>query len=56
MTVTVFRYVRHHDVERYTAIGWQKVELRPCHHDFWSTILVWKGDGEPIDPEREKAE
>jgi hypothetical protein len=57
VTVTTYRYVRHHDVDRYTAIGWQEVdELRPCHHDFWSTILVWKGDGDPIEPEREKAE
>ncbi len=50
-----FRYVRHNDVERYTALGWREVDdLRPCHHDFWSTIMRWEGEGEPKEPEKDK--
>ena len=53
--MTYFRYVRHHDVERYAALVWREVDdLRPCHHDFWSTIMRWEGKGEPKEPEKEK--
>lgn len=55
MTEIIYRYVRHYDVERYTAIGWKRVEnLAPCHHDHWSTILQWAGEGEPKEPEKEQ--
>lgn len=54
--IRTFRYVRHHAIERYEELGWRRVETRLCHHDFWSIIMEWPGDGEPPEPAVEAAQ
>jgi hypothetical protein len=44
----VYRYVPHTDVPAMEAQGWQVVGDMPGHHKFWSVIMKWAGDGEPI--------
>lgn len=52
MTTAWYRYVRHEDIAAFEAVGWRRVDgLTPCLHDFWSTILEWAGEGEPINPD-----
>ncbi|WP_425991331.1 hypothetical protein [Afipia sp. DC4300-2b1] len=50
-TNSVFKYVRHHDVERWAALGWRDTgALRGTHHGEYSQLMEWSGEGEPVFP------
>ena len=50
MTKT-FHFVRHHEVPDWERIGWIKHDsLNDTHHGFWSTLMEWRGEGEPVKP------
>jgi len=54
---TWFRFVRHHQVPEYIALGWVATgSLTGCHHGAWSEILKWTGDGEPPEPQTQAGE
>lgn len=51
MTEKIFHFVRHHEVAAYERIGWQRHEaLDGTHHGAWSSLMEWKGEGEPVKP------
>lgn len=44
------RYVLHSRVAEFEAMGWRRdpsVPHRPSHHDHYSVIMVWCGEGTP---------
>ncbi len=50
MSVRVFRYVPRYRVAAYEAAGWIFAgELGPPH-GFYSILMEWPLDGEPIEP------
>jgi hypothetical protein len=52
MDVTVFRYVRHDDVECYLHVGWViAADLSDCYHgEFGVLMMQWPFDGPEDDP------
>lgn len=47
-----FRYVPHSRVEAYTSLGWAEADrFGGTHHGHYSILMVWRGEGEPIEPE-----
>jgi hypothetical protein len=51
MTNKIFHYVRHHEVEAYQKLGWVRHEsLDATHHSQWSSLMEWKGEGDPVKP------
>ena len=51
MTEKVFHFVRHHEVQAYERLGWQRHgSLDGTHHGCWSSLMEWKGEGEPVKP------
>lgn len=47
----VFHFVRHHEVPAYERIGWRRHDsLDDTHHGVWSSLMEWKGEGEPVKP------
>lgn len=46
--ISFYLYVRRSQVEAYLALGWDFVEDGAVyHHDWYSALMVWVGDGEP---------
>lgn len=39
--ISIFRYVRHHDVEDYLRLGWHIAQVDLAHHSHYSVLLVW---------------
>jgi len=53
MTEKIFHFVRHHEVTAYERIGWVRhASLDDTHHGAWSSLMEWKGQGEPVKPFR----
>ena len=51
MTVQTLRYVPYSRVAAYEALGWVRVPVRRAvHHDAYSVLLEWAGEGEPREP------
>jgi hypothetical protein len=48
----ILRYVTHSRVAAFERAGWTSLGPSPGHHGNYSHIMEWRGDGEPIDPER----
>lgn len=50
---TIVQYVPHERVEEFRSKGWVAEDGDvPCHHNRWSRLMVWRGEGEP--PEEAK--
>lgn len=48
MTERIFRFVRHHEIEAYEAVGWVKLDcLDETYHGQFAALMEWRG------PERE---
>ncbi len=48
----VVRYVRHSLIPAYEDLGWEIVDDCWCyHHDHYSRLMQWIGEGEPVEPE-----
>ena len=45
-----FRYVRHADVPRFIAAGWEHAADLGVPHGEWSVLMRWAGEGEPDGP------
>jgi hypothetical protein len=51
MTDKIFHFVRHHEVADYERVGWRRHgSLDGTHHGYWSSLMEWKGEGEPVKP------
>ena len=51
MTDKIFHFVRNHEVPAYERIGWFRHDgLDDTHHGAWSSLMEWKGEGEPVKP------
>lgn len=50
-----FRFVPHHLVKAYLALGWCDCGFAPGHHGAHARVMKWEGEGEPVEPEREAA-
>jgi len=51
--ISWFRYVPIADIPAYLAIGWEwNPAAWPLHapHGFYSVLMTWVGDGEPVEP------
>jgi hypothetical protein len=47
----VFRFIRHHEVAAYERVGWYRHDsLDGTHHGAWSSLMEWRGVGEPVMP------
>lgn len=47
----VFHFVRNHEVAAYEQLGWIRHSgLDDTHHGAWSSLMEWKGEGEPVKP------
>lgn len=47
----IYHFVRHHEVEAFERLGWQRHDaLDGTHHGVWSCLMVWAGEGEPVKP------
>lgn len=52
--VQFFKYVRHGDVKKYEALGWVFHADLGAPHGFYSVLMLWAGEGEPV-PNEPKA-
>lgn len=50
----IFRFVPHDLAEAYIALGWSDRGFSPGHHGAHSRVMRWEGEGEPIEPARER--
>ena len=42
MSETVYRYIRHHEVEKWEAVGWEHADpLDGTPHGEWSVLMYW---------------
>ncbi len=58
MKISWHKYVRHHDVPAWAAVGWVATDaLLGTGHGDYSTFMTWGREGEPIYPaaDEEKA-
>ena len=55
--ITFFKYVPHGFKHVWEAAGWVAIPeaFAGTHHDYYSTLMEWKGDGEPVCPPKEDA-
>jgi hypothetical protein len=45
-----YKYVRVEDVPEWEEKGWEvDAPARGCHHDAYSVVMRWLGDGDPGD-------
>ena len=55
MTISWFKYVRHYDVPRWAALGWEATGgLQGTGHGDYSELMRWNGCGEMVVPEDEE--
>ena len=51
------RYVRHHQVAEYEALGWVRTgHLGGCHHGEWSELMRFEGEDHPPEPQTQAGE
>jgi hypothetical protein len=48
----VYKYVHHADVPEMQELGWELIGDMPGNHKFWSALMKWSDDGEPITVEK----
>lgn len=49
------RYVPYKEVAAWEAIGWVDCGPVPGHHAIYSQRMRWDGEGEPVEPQFQKA-
>jgi hypothetical protein len=48
--ITYYRYVTHSRRASYEEIGWISTAVLEGHHGYWSVLMMWSGDGYPMEP------
>jgi len=53
MTEKFYRYVPFSKEKDFERLGWEFESYLPLPHACYASLYVWRGEGEPVDPEIE---
>ena len=49
----IYRFARHHEVHAYLKLGWNIAEIDIGHHSYYSVLLNWLCNCNPVEPSHE---
>lgn len=48
----VYRFVPHAEARNYQLAGWEDRGFAPHHHGCHARVMIWRGEGPPVEPKR----
>jgi len=51
MTEKFYRYVPFSREKAFEALGWEFESYLPLPHACYASLYIWRGEGDPVDPE-----